>query len=91
MKPYVILSVSLLAASMAHAGMQNNPMVGGAPMFAERNIIENAVNSSNHTTLVAAVQAAGLVDALQSEGPFTVFAPSMRRSMLFPMALSKHS
>ena len=75
MKPYVILSVSLLAASMAHAGMQDNPMVGGAPMFAERNIIENAVNSSNHTTLVAAVQAAGLVDALQSEGPFTVFAP----------------
>ncbi|MFU8824103.1 fasciclin domain-containing protein [Yoonia sp.] len=54
----------------------NNPMVGGAPMFADRNIVENAVNSADHTTLVAAVQAAGLVDTLQSEGPFTVFAPT---------------
>ncbi|WP_322893757.1 MULTISPECIES: fasciclin domain-containing protein [unclassified Yoonia] len=53
-----------------------NPMVGGAAMFADRNIVENAVNSADHTTLVAAVQAAGLVDTLQSEGPFTVFAPT---------------
>lgn len=52
-----------------------NPMVGGAPMFADRNIVENAINSADHTTLVAAVQAAGLVDALQGEGPMTVFAP----------------
>ncbi len=52
-----------------------NPMVGGAPMSAERNIIENAVNSKDHTTLVAAVKAAGLVDTLQGKGPFTVFAP----------------
>ncbi|MEL6102665.1 MAG: fasciclin domain-containing protein [Pseudomonadota bacterium] len=52
-----------------------NPEVGGAPMFATKNIIENAVNSADHTTLVAAVQAAGLVDALQGDGPFTVFAP----------------
>ncbi|MGY6534332.1 MAG: fasciclin domain-containing protein [Pararhodobacter sp.] len=52
-----------------------NPMVGGAPMLAERNIVENAVNSADHTTLVAAVQAADLVDALQGEGPMTVFAP----------------
>lgn len=54
---------------------QENPMVGGAPMFAEKNIVENAVNSADHTTLVAAVQAAGLVETLQSPGPFTVFAP----------------
>ena len=54
---------------------QDNPMVGGAPMFADRNIVENAVNSADHTTLVAAVQAAGLVETLQSPGPFTVFAP----------------
>ncbi len=54
---------------------QDNPMVGGAPMFAEKNIVENAVNSADHTTLVAAVQAAGLVETLQSPGPFTVFAP----------------
>lgn len=50
-------------------------MVGGAPMYAEKNIVENAVNSKDHTTLVAAVKAAGLVDTLSSPGPFTVFAP----------------
>ena len=54
---------------------QDNPLVGGAPMFADKNIVENAVNSKDHTTLVAAVQAAGLVETLQSPGPFTVFAP----------------
>lgn len=54
----------------------DNPMVGGAAMFDTRNIVENAVNSADHTTLVAAVQAAGLVDVLQSEGPFTVLAPT---------------
>ena len=50
-------------------------MVGGAPMYAEKNIVENAVNSKDHTTLVAAVKAAGLVDTLEGPGPFTVFAP----------------
>jgi len=50
-------------------------MVGGAPMYPNKNIIENAVNSKDHTTLVAAVKAAGLVDTLQGEGPFMVFAP----------------
>ena len=49
--------------------------VGGAPMYPSKNIIENAVNSKDHTTLVAAVQAAGLVETLQGAGPFTVFAP----------------
>ena len=49
--------------------------VGGAPMFSTKNIVENAVNSKDHTTLVAAVKAAGLVDTLSSAGPFTVFAP----------------
>jgi len=52
-----------------------NPMVGGAAMYADKNIVENAVNSKDHTTLVAAVKAAGLVDTLQTAGPFTVFAP----------------
>lgn len=52
-----------------------NPMVGGAAMFSSKNIIENAVNSKDHTTLVAAVKAAGLVETLQGPGPFTVFAP----------------
>ena len=52
-----------------------NPMVGGAAMFKTKNIIENAVNSKDHTTLVAAVKAAGLVETLSGAGPFTVFAP----------------
>jgi uncharacterized surface protein with fasciclin (FAS1) repeats len=53
-----------------------NPMVGGAPMYANKNIVENALNSKDHTTLVAAVKAAGLVDTLEGKGPFTVFAPT---------------
>ena len=52
------------------------PMVGGAPMYPTRTIVENAVNSADHTTLVAAVKAAGLVDTLSGPGPFTVFAPT---------------
>ena len=51
-------------------------MVGGAPMYENKNIVENAVNSKDHTTLVAAVKAAGLVDTLEGKGPFTVFAPT---------------
>jgi uncharacterized surface protein with fasciclin (FAS1) repeats len=62
-----------MAATSASAGA--TVMVGGAPMYATRNIVENAVNSRDHTTLVAAVKAAGLVDTLASAGPFTVFAP----------------
>ena len=60
---------------MASASTEATVMVGGAPMYASRNIVENAVNSRDHTTLVAAVKAAGLVDTLASAGPFTVFAP----------------
>jgi uncharacterized surface protein with fasciclin (FAS1) repeats len=66
-----MLSVSALVG-VAYA---ENPMVGGAAMFEDKNIIENAVNSADHTTLVAAVQAAGLVETLSGPGPFTVFAP----------------
>ena len=66
---------SALLAGSALAALAANPIVGGAPMFAEKNIIENAVNSADHTTLVAAVQAAGLVETLHGPGPFTVFAP----------------
>jgi uncharacterized surface protein with fasciclin (FAS1) repeats len=53
----------------------DNPMVGGAPMYADKDIVDNAVNSKDHTTLVAAVKAAGLVETLKGAGPFTVFAP----------------
>lgn len=72
------LSASLAAASLLAIGgvAIANPMVGGAAMYETKNIVENAVNSADHTTLVAAVQAAGLVDTLASAGPFTVFAPT---------------
>jgi uncharacterized surface protein with fasciclin (FAS1) repeats len=70
----VVLSVVVLAVSSALAG--NNPTVGGQEMYPTKNIIQNAVNSADHTTLVAAVKAAGLVDTLEGPGPFTVFAPT---------------
>jgi hypothetical protein len=59
-----------------HASAEKDPMVGGAAMYPTKNIVENAVNSKDHTTLVAAVKAAGLVETLQGPGPFTVFAPT---------------
>ncbi len=65
-----------LAAAGAPAYAASNPMVGGAPMYANKTIVANAVNSKDHTTLVAAVKAAGLVDTLNGPGPFTVFAPT---------------
>ncbi|NHB75384.1 fasciclin domain-containing protein [Rhodobacter calidifons] len=69
-----ILGAVALSA-LATSAFAANPDVGGAPMFESKNIVENAVNSKDHTTLVAAVKAAGLVDALMGPGPFTVFAP----------------
>lgn len=75
MKTLRFAATALLLATPALADMHANPDVGGAAMFADRNIVENAVNSADHTTLVAAVQAAGLVDVLMSDGPFTVLAP----------------
>jgi len=68
-------SNSMNANSNMNAGGDGNPMVGGAAMFKTKDIIDNAVNSKDHTTLVAAVKAAGLVDTLKGAGPFTVFAP----------------
>jgi uncharacterized surface protein with fasciclin (FAS1) repeats len=65
-----------VAGQMESMSMQKTVMVGGAAMYPTKNIIENAVNSKDHTTLVAAVKAAGLVDTLSSSGPFTVFAPT---------------
>jgi uncharacterized surface protein with fasciclin (FAS1) repeats len=71
----MILAASILALTTLTASAEN-PLVGGAAMFDDKNIIENAVNSADHTTLVAAVQAAGLVETLSGAGPFTVFAPT---------------
>jgi uncharacterized surface protein with fasciclin (FAS1) repeats len=68
-------TMAATAAIMTVAALAKNPMVGGKEMFPTKNIIENAVNSADHTTLVAAVKAAGLVETLSGAGPFTVFAP----------------
>lgn len=75
MKKYFLMAA---AAFITSTGLfaQKTIMVGGAAMYPTRNIVENAVNSNDHTTLVAAVKAADLVSALQSDGPFTVFAPT---------------
>ena len=73
-KIFAVLIVMALAIA-AFAGM-NNPVVGGQEMYPTKNIIENAVNSADHTILVAAVKAAGLVETLEGAGPFTVFAPT---------------
>jgi uncharacterized surface protein with fasciclin (FAS1) repeats len=75
MKLFKTISVfALAAASVALAA--KNPMVGGKEMYPNKDIIDNAVNSADHTTLVAAVKAAGLVETLKGPGPFTVFAPT---------------
>jgi len=71
----VTFAIVALAINSAAAGM-NNPVVGGKELYPTKNIIENAVNSADHTTLVAAVKAAGLVETLEGAGPFTVFAPT---------------
>ena len=71
-----VMSLSASAQMMGGGTGNNNPMVGGAPMYRTKNIVENAMNSADHTTLVAAVKAAGLVETLQGKGPFTVFAPT---------------
>ena len=70
-----LLAIAFFAAFGAFAQKEKTVMVGGADMYPSKNIIENAVNSKDHTTLVAAVKAAGLVETLSGTGPFTVFAP----------------
>jgi len=75
-KLLTLLFAVALATSASAAFAQEDPMVGGAAMFPSKNIVENALNSQDHTTLVAAVKAAGLVDTLEGAGPFTVFAPT---------------
>lgn len=77
MKKMKMLALAVVAVLTLNAGFaqEKTVMVGGAMMYPSKNIIQNAVNSKSHTTLVAAVKAAGLVETLQSAGPFTVFAP----------------
>jgi len=73
---FAVMAAAILAVTSFTANAADNPTVGGAAMYANKNIIQNAVNSPIHTTLVAAVKAGGLVDTLSGPGPFTVFAPT---------------
>jgi len=73
-KPFALIAAALAIAAVPASA--KNPMVGGAAMYPTKNIVQNAVNSRDHTTLVAAVKAAGLVETLSGKGPFTVFAPT---------------
>lgn len=73
---FMIVILLANVSAFAQGKMEKSVEVGGAPMYPSKNIVENAVNSKDHTTLVAAVKAAGLVETLQSAGPFTVFAPT---------------
>ncbi|MGV3637103.1 MAG: fasciclin domain-containing protein [Flavobacteriales bacterium] len=91
MKPMLVLAAAgLLTMTATAQGMKkadagpNTVLVGGEPMYPMKNIVENAVNSKDHTTLVAAVKAAGLVETLQGEGPFTVFAPTNQAFAALP-------
>jgi uncharacterized surface protein with fasciclin (FAS1) repeats len=85
MQGRTLITTGLLAASLALVGAQERMvMVGGESMLPSKNIIANAMNSKAHTTLVAAVQAAGLVDTLQGAGPFTVFAPTNQAFAALP-------
>ena len=72
----ILSMITLLAVSQVSFAQEKTVMVGGAAMYPSKNIVENAVNSKDHTTLVAAVKAAGLVETLSGAGPFTVFAPT---------------
>jgi uncharacterized surface protein with fasciclin (FAS1) repeats len=87
MKPIIKLPVfftAVLFTAFSYAQNEKTVMVGGAAMYPSKNIVENAMNSKEHTTLVAAVKAAGLVETLQSDGPFTVFAPTNKAFDMLP-------
>src|SRR6202008_50007 len=84
MKKIIIGAFALVAIAIAPKTYAQTKMVGGAAMYPTKNIVENAVNSKDHTTLVAAVKAAGLVETLETPGPFTVFAPTNEAFDMLP-------
>jgi uncharacterized surface protein with fasciclin (FAS1) repeats len=83
-KKFLFVAAAVMFANTSFAQMEKTVMVGGAEMYPTKNIVQNAVNSKDHTTLVAAVKAAGLVETLQSAGPFTVFAPTNSAFAMLP-------
>ncbi len=84
MKKLLFSAIAVIISTVSFAQMEKTVEVGGAPMYPSKNIVENAVNSKDHTTLVAAVKAADLVTTLQSAGPFTVFAPVNKAFDMLP-------
>ena len=84
-KKLFLFAAAIIFVNAAFAQGEKTVMVGGAAMYPTKNIVENAVNSKDHTTLVAAVKAAGLVETLQSAGPFTVFAPTNKAFDMLPL------
>jgi uncharacterized surface protein with fasciclin (FAS1) repeats len=72
----LLTAAAIIATAFVGTAFAENPMVGGAAMYPNKNIVQNALNSKDHTILVAAVKAGGLVDTLEGKGPFTVFAPT---------------
>ena len=83
-KKFLFVAAAVMFVNASFAQTEKTVMVGGAAMYPSKNIVENAVNSKDHTTLVAAVKAAGLVATLQSAGPFTVFAPTNSAFEMLP-------
>lgn len=83
-KNVTLVLFAMIFSMGSFAQMDNTVMVGGAAMYPSKNIVENAVNSKDHTTLVAAVKAAGLVETLEGAGPFTVFAPTNEAFNMLP-------
>jgi len=84
LKAFTLLSAAIGMSAVIFAQSEKTVEVGGAAMFPSKNIIQNALNSKDHTTLVAAVKAAGLVETLQGDGPFTVFAPTNEAFDMLP-------
>ena len=82
----LVIAGSVTTAAFAQSSMQD-PMVGGAAMYPSKNIVQNAMNSPDHTTLVALVKKAGLVATLENPGPFTVFAPTNAAFAKLPQAI----
>ncbi len=82
--PETVVETETMDEAAVDQPMEETKMVGGAEMFPSKNIVENAMNSKDHTTLVAAVKAAGLVETLSGEGPFTVFAPTNDAFAMLP-------
>lgn len=89
-KKLLFVAAAIMFANISFAQNEKTVMVGGAAMYPTKNIVENAVNSKDHTTLVAAVKAAGLVETLQSAGPFTVFAPTNKAFDMLPAGTVDH-